>query len=115
MATPSPPKIRLGPTFATANDVDRDVEEALGLDPEPPAEAMEVDPAPTLPEKGVDEEIDELLSDNDEADPSGQIEEEKGNEGGHWKCRWDDCFVNQEKQDILVEHVQNGGSGRFAS
>lgn len=106
-SSPSAPKIRLGPTFATANDVDRDVEEALGLDPDPPTEEMEVDLAPTMTqEKGVDEEIDELLSDTE--DTNGQAGEIKVQEEPNWTCRWDDCYLDQEKQDILVEHVQNG-------
>lgn len=115
-SSPAGPKVRLGPTFATANDVDREVEEALGLDPEPaPTEEMEIDPAPTLTqEKGVDEEIDELLSDNDEvvAGATGARpeagERDREQEVGGWKCRWDDCFIDQEKQDLLVEHVQVG-------
>jgi hypothetical protein len=120
-SSPAVPRVRLGPRFAAVNDVDRDVEEALGLEPEQPqsqsqpeagleveerlqepeagpgtsvAEEMEVDV------KGVDEEIDELLS---------ETEEPAGKDSSGWKCRWDDCWKDQDSQDVLVEHLQTGG------
>jgi len=95
------------------NDVDRDVEEALGLEPEPqlaPDAAMEVEEADVgtsiagevEPEaKGVNEEIDELLS---------ETEEPAAKDSSGWKCRWDDCWKDQDSQDILVEHLQTGKS-----
>jgi hypothetical protein len=103
-SSPAVPRVRLGPRFAAANDVDRDVEEALGLMPEPEDE-LEA-------EKGVDEEIDELLSETEEQ------EQEQGNgngqssagpkDNGEWGCRWEGCWRPQENQDDLVEHLQTG-------
>lgn len=122
-SSPAVPRVRLGPRFAAVNDIDRDVEEALGLEPEPPslpqsqsqsqAEAgLEVEEpeaaASTVEEmlvepevKGVDEEIDELLS---------ETEEPVGKDSSGWKCRWDDCWKDQDSQDLLVEHLQIGTS-----
>jgi hypothetical protein len=99
------------------NDVDRDVEEALGLEPErsqsQPEAGLEVEeqepeagPGTSVAEemevdvKGVDEEIDELLS---------ETEEPAGKDSSGWKCRWDDCWKDQDSQDVLVEHLQTGG------
>jgi hypothetical protein len=117
-SSPAVPRVRLGPRFAAVNDVDRDVEEALGLEPEPsqlqsqaqPEAGLEVEEQVAEPAnsvagemevdiKGVDEEIDELLSETEE--PAG-----KGSSG--WKCRWDDCWKDQDSQDVLVEHLQTG-------
>jgi hypothetical protein len=112
MSSPAIPRVRLGPRFAAVNDVDRDVEEALGLEPEsqpPPDTGMEIEEAEVgtsiagevEPEaKGVDEEIDELLS---------ETEEPAAKDSG-WKCRWDDCWKDQHSQDVLVEHLQTGES-----
>ena len=111
MSSPAAPRIRLGPRFAAVNDVDRDVEEALGLEPEvlpePRFEVEEAEPATSAMEEmevdtkvGVDEEIDELLSETEEPVV-------KENSGG-WKCRWDDCWKDQDSQEILVEHLQTG-------
>ena len=111
MSSPAAPRIRLGPRFAAVNDVDRDVEEALGLEPEvlpePRFEVEEAEPATSTMEEmevdtkvGVDEEIDELLSETEEPVV-------KENSGG-WKCRWDDCWKDQDSQEILVEHLQTG-------
>ena len=115
-SSPAVPRVRLGPRFAAVNDVDRDVEEALGLEPEhsqSQPEAGEVEeqepeagPGTSVAEemevdvKGVDEEIDELLS---------ETEEPAGKDSSGWKCRWDDCWKDQDSQDVLVEHLQTGG------
>lgn len=120
-SSPAIPRVRLGPRFAAVNDVDRDVEEALGLEPEPPlsqpqsqseagqqVEEPEPEAGPAtsvagemeVDVKGVDEEIDELLS---------ETEEPAGKDSSGWKCRWDDCRKDQESQDVLVEHLQTGG------
>jgi hypothetical protein len=103
-SSPAVPKVRLGPRFAAANDVDRDVEEALGLEPEPEAE-LEA-------EKGVDEEIDELLSETEEQEQgqgSGNGQSSAGpKDNGEWGCRWEGCWRSQENQDDLVEHLQIG-------
>lgn len=121
-AAPSRPP-RIGPTFAVINDVDRQIEEELGLDPPTKVEegAMLVDEG-----KNVDEEIDELLSDEDMEEEmagvsaasaaagaagsggkgrtsSGRV---KGPQG--WVCRWDECWQDLVTQDALVEHVQVG-------
>jgi hypothetical protein len=115
-SSPAVPRVRLGPRFAAVNDVDRDVEEALGLDPEQlqsqPEAGLEVEeqepeagPGTSIAEemevdvKGVDEEIDELLS---------ETEEPVGKDSSGWKCRWDDCWKDQDSQDVLVEHLQTG-------
>ena len=118
-SSPAVPRVRLGPRFAAVNDVDRDVEEALGLEPErsqsqsQPEAGLEVEeqepeagPGTSVAEemevdvKGVDEEIDELLS---------ETEEPAGKDSSGWKCRWDDCWKDQDSQDVLVEHLQTGG------
>jgi hypothetical protein len=116
-SSPAVPRVRLGPRFAAVNDVDRDVEEALGLEPEPsqsqPEAGLEVEeqepeagPGTSVAEemevdvKGVDEEIDELLSETEEP----AVKDSSG-----WKCRWDDCWKDQDSQDVLVEHLQTGG------
>jgi hypothetical protein len=109
-SSPAGPRIRLGPRFAAVNDVDRDLEEALGLEPEgaePGSEpgvekgaGNEAGGSIAGESKGVDEEIDELLSDTEE--PGG------GKDQTGWQCRWDDCWLHQDSQDILVEHLQTG-------
>jgi hypothetical protein len=93
------------------------VEEALGLEPEvepkaqaqpqpePGLEVEEAEPGTSVAGemevgvKRVDEEIDELLS---------ETEEQVGKESSGWKCRWDDCYKDQDSQEILVEHLQTG-------
>ena len=113
---PAGPVKRLGPKFAVINDVDRELEEELDL-------------AGSEPPKHVDDEIDELLSDNDNDDEmdgggGGSSGGMKGAGGGstkshpdefpEWTCRWDDCFRDLVGQEALVEHVQTGkllGSG----
>ena len=101
-SSPAVPKVRLGPRFAAANDVDRDVEEALGLEPEPEPE-LEA-------EKGVDEDIDELLSETEEQEQAqGNGQPSAGpKDNGEWGCRWEDCWRPQANQDDLVEHLQIG-------
>ena len=105
---PAGPVKRLGPKFAVINDVDREIEEELDL-------------AGSEPPKHVDDEIDELLSDNDNDDEmdgvggSGSaMKAVGGTTRSHhdglpeWTCRWDDCFRDLVGQEALVEHVQNG-------
>jgi hypothetical protein len=103
-SSPAVPK-RLGPRFAAVNDVDRDVEEALGLDPEPEVLNEEIK------SKGVDEEIDELLSDTEEQVDMPVLQPTVGSgKPNAWTCKWEDCFRDQDSQEILVEHLQTGMS-----
>lgn len=105
---PAGPVKRLGPKFAVINDVDREIEEELDL-------------AGSEHPKHVDDEIDELLSDNDnddDMDGGGRSGSGMKAVGGatkqhhdgfpEWTCRWDDCFRDLVGQEALVEHVQNG-------
>ena len=102
MSSPAGPTKRLGPKFAVINDVDRQLEEELDL-------------ASVEPPKRVDDEIDELLSDNEE---DMDVDVNTGKSGGgnlrkgqpEWVCRWDECWKDQEAQEALVEHVQTGMS-----
>lgn len=109
-SSPSAPvkATRLGPTFAVINDVDRQIEQELGLDPTQPVVADEG--------KHVDDEIDELLSEGDEemdveAPSSGRGRVASGpspREPKSWKCKWDECWKDWPTQDGLVDHVQGG-------
>lgn len=95
---------RLGPTFAVINDVDRQIEAELGLEPVVAEE-----------KKHVDDEIDELLSEGEEdLEPgAGGVRSSTGvavRGRSTWTCKWDDCFNDWPTQDELVEHVQNGRS-----
>lgn len=128
VAPTKPP--RLGPTFAVINDVDRQIEEELGMAP------IDADIVDIKETKHIDDEIDELLSENDdEMDgdeddklmgrggvPMNGGSRSKGSGAGggsgssmvntppSWICRWDGCWHDQQEQDKLVEHVQSSKS-----
>lgn len=110
LAPPAKPA-RLGPTFAVINDVDRRIEEQ-------PAPSSSI--AGEEAGKNADDEIDELLS-NDEDELADEEDGGVGQASGSrslrhlgpkpvqgWVCRWDDCWRDLGNQDDLVEHIHAG-------